>query len=71
MSRKTRVCIQRVLFLSKIIGSIVGFICLLVRFPFFRNMVCMFLIACVITAVWEYAEWSARNDVEFDKADIV
>lgn len=61
MKRKTKVRIQRALFLVKLFGGTAGFIFLLFRFQTLRHLVSLFVVACIITAVWQYAEERAED----------
>ncbi len=61
MKRKTKVRIQRFLFISKLTSGAIGFVVLMCRFQTFRNLVWLFAVSCVITAVWQYAEWKGGS----------
>lgn len=70
MKRRTKVRIQRTLFLAKLFGGTAGFIFLLFRFETFRHLVCLFAVACILTALLEYAEYKAAKEREAEMEDI-
>lgn len=71
MKRKTKVRIQRALILAKIAGGSIGLIILLCRFSTLRHLVGLFVVSCVMAALWEYAEWQTRREVERDETNPV
>lgn len=61
MKRKTKVRIQRILFLVKLFGGTAGFIFLLFRFQALRHLISLFAVACILTAIWQTADEKAEK----------